>query len=162
MLMGMLASAGCGNKDTAGTGGTNTPATVASAGIEGEYIIVGGELWGEPTTKEELSKDSEAEKTIRITKGTIEMKLLGKEPEKLKYTIDATKSPAEIDIVMPGKGEKDMTSYGIYKVEGDTLTFFVWGAKEAKNRPKEFKTLKPGKDDKDQDGGMLFVVAKRK
>ena len=53
-------------------------------------------------------------------------------------------------------------SYGIYKLEGDLLTFFIMGAREAKDRPKEFKTKKFDKANPDQSGGIFMVVGKRK
>ncbi len=156
----MALSAGCGkNADpTSKDGGNNQPAS-----IEGEYVIVGGEMWGKAAGKDEIEKDSEAERTFKITNETIEIAIFGKDKEKLKYTVDATKSPAEMDIVMPGKGEKDKKSFGIYKLEGDTLTFFVMGAEEAKDRPKEFKTVDfTKKENEGKPGGAMMITAKKK
>ncbi len=158
LLLIVSLSVGCATKETA------TPATgaapVAPPSIEGEYVIIGGEFMGKAQTAEELAKDTKDDLSFKITKDTIEVKSGGK-AEQLKYTIDPSKSPGEIDIVMPQKGKKDEISYGIYKLEGDQLTFFVMGAREAKNRPKEFKTQKFDKAKPDQDLGF-FIVAKKK
>jgi uncharacterized protein (TIGR03067 family) len=170
LLLGLVlaVSAGCGGKKDDPKSGDPKAGPAAAAGIEGEWIVVGGEMFGEPATKQEIEKDSEADRTIRITKDTIEMKVFGDKTEKLKYTIDASKNPAHIDIVMPEKGKekKSETSYGIYKVEGGSLTFFPIGAMDAKNRPTEFKTLKPDPKSKgdgaDKPGGLMILTAKKK
>ena len=54
------------------------------------------------------------------------------------FTIDATKSPATIDM-KPGSGRyKDKTLLGIVKVDGDTLT--VAFAEPGKDRPATFES----------------------
>jgi uncharacterized protein (TIGR03067 family) len=55
-----------------------------------------------------------------------------------KGKIDATKKPAEIDIT-PKEGS---STKGIYKLEGDTLTFCF--AKPGNARPKEFASKEGG------------------
>lgn len=54
------------------------------------------------------------------------------------FSIDATKTPATIDL-QPGKGTYEgKTLPGIYKVEGDTLTIAF--AEPGKERPKAFES----------------------
>jgi uncharacterized protein (TIGR03067 family) len=43
-------------------------------------------------------------------------------PEEAKYTVDAKKDPPEIDITEAAKIGKVERMFGIYKIEGDTLT----------------------------------------
>lgn len=55
--------------------------------------------------------------------GTIIARKNGKEePGPSRFTHDAKKSPAEIDLTEGRPGAKEMTTKGIYKVEGETLT----------------------------------------
>jgi uncharacterized protein (TIGR03067 family) len=168
MALILAMSLGCGKKDStvsSGPGpGNSGGAGTTPVGIEGEYLVIGGEAFGEKMKEEEFGKD-EAEKTVKITKDTIQNNEKGK-LQSYKYTIDPSKSPAEIDITFPAKGKKPEISYGIYKLEGDTLTLFFMGSYEAKNRPKEFKTLKMDypvtKDTKEPVGGLIFIILKRK
>ena len=66
-------------------------------------------------------------------------------------TLDATKSPRQIDLT-PGEGPaKGKVAPGIYKLEGDTFT--VCYAFAADSRPGVFESKK--------DSGMLLIVARR-
>lgn len=163
MALILAVSAGCGSNNDHGSKSAPAPAFVPPVGIEGEYVLVGAEMWGKADTQKDIEEDSEADRTISITKDTIGMKLMGDKQHKVKYKIDPSKTPAEIDIIGKDKGQKDKTTYGIYKLEGDTLTFFVFGAEETKDRPKEFKTVDfTKKENEGKPGGALMVTARKK
>lgn len=163
---------GCGKKSGSdanpGPEPNATPSgqpSASSPGIEGTYLVVGVEMWGKKATDEETAKGSELDRTAKISKDQIQLNL-GKR-ETFKYKLDPTKSPAEIDLFFDEPAKKSQASYGIYKVEGDTLTLFVMGAVEPQFRPREFKTLDPfkkGKDDKEpakQVGGYMIMILKK-
>ena len=151
-------SLGCGKKAE-----PTATAPAAPISIEGEYMVVGAEMWGEKVPAEEIAKGPDAEKVFKFGKDTIDF-TMSKKPETGKYTIDPSKSPAEIDLSHVTKDGKTEKSYGIYKIEGDTLTFFLAGAKDPKNRPKEFKTVGFDKANptKEVDGGQFIVILKKK
>ncbi len=68
------------------------------------------------------------------------------------FTVDATKTPATIDL-MPGSGQYEGKRLpGIYKLEGDTLTI-AFAVPPAKERPKAFES-KAG-------SGVVLVVHKK-
>jgi uncharacterized protein (TIGR03067 family) len=67
------------------------------------------------------------------------------------FSVDASKTPATIDM-KPGSGQyKGKTLPGIYKLEGETLTIAF--AEPGKDRPTAFES-KPG-------GGVVLVVHKK-
>ena len=55
------------------------------------------------------------------------------------FKLDASKSPGWIDIIYPGR-DPEIRTYGIYTVNGDTLTISMSGGTNVKpeDRPKEF------------------------
>jgi len=150
-----FAAGGC-NKKPGATGG-------GPAGIEGKYIVTDFEMGGEKSKAEELSflfgKD-EAERTIIIANDTITFnRRKGGEDNVKKYKLDPSKTPAEIDFTYTESGGKPETAYGIYKIEGDTLTIALAGPNkdgksDPKDRPKEFKTKKEGED-------LMFTFKKK-
>ncbi|HEX3152579.1 MAG TPA: TIGR03067 domain-containing protein [Gemmataceae bacterium] len=76
--------------------------------------------------------------------GKLTIKEGKEEPEKLQYTVDSKKDPAEIDILEPvdnavGNGMKTHTIPGIYKLEGDTLIICI---SHKNDRPKTFTSTK--------------------
>ncbi len=70
------------------------------------------------------------------------------EPEAATYTIDASKTPHQIDITSQKDG-KEENVYGIYKVDGDTWKHSFSLAE----RPTEFKSK--------EGSGVHYVVFKR-
>lgn len=65
--------------------------------------------------------------------GTLTFTDRGKGGDPMRYTHDAKKSPAEFDVEVKTVG-KELSLKGIYKIEGDTLTFAM-----APERPKSFE-----------------------
>lgn len=113
---------GCGKKTGSDANPTPEPNTspdrqpsAGSTGIEGTYLVVGTELWGKKATDEEVAKDSELDRTVKISKDRIQLKLFKRET--VRYKLDPSKSPKEIDIFPDEPGEKSKASYGIYKFE---------------------------------------------
>ena len=79
----------------------------------------------------------------------------GKEDSfEVKY--DTTKSPAHFTTTEHKPDGKSDTSYGIYKIEGDTLTICMTQEDDSKeeDRPTEFKTTK--------DGNQILMTLKKK
>src|ERR1700739_1984563 len=88
----LMTSWGCGKKaPTTADSGPESKKDVAAApvGIEGDYVMVGGETMGDKSTPEDEAKMSESEKAVKISKDTITMMWFTKKPEALKYTLDA-------------------------------------------------------------------------
>jgi uncharacterized protein (TIGR03067 family) len=135
----MLALAtGCGK-----SGSTTAPAP--GSNIEGTYVIVGMEIFGEKIPDAEVNKDPESERTIKITADQmISSKTKGKE-EPASYKIDTSKTPMTIDVNPTKSSDKDEKMYGIVKLEGDTLTLCVTRSDKPEDRPKEFKSTKEEK-----------------
>ena len=83
-------------------GGQSPPAL---AGIEGTYLIVGIEMWGDKLGKKRTAKeaeDSELDRTVKINKDQIQFKLLKREI--VRYKLDPSKSPKEIDLFFEEPG----------------------------------------------------------
>jgi uncharacterized protein (TIGR03067 family) len=120
----------------------------------GVILAVGGVDAKDPPKKDAPSIEGEwdGEKAVRggmerpvpdggikvtFTKdGKLVVKEGNKDPETGTYTIDAKKSPAEIDLTPP---KEDGTRKGIFKIEGDTLTICL-ADKDAGDRPSKFES----------------------
>jgi uncharacterized protein (TIGR03067 family) len=129
---------GCGKKDTA-KGGYPTP--------EGTYLITSVEAEGEPLPEEFFSKAPEPERTIRFSGNKMTATKGGKD-DVIDVAYDTSKSPAHLTTTEKKPSGQTEKTYGIYKIEGDTLTICVTKGRESKeeDRPKEFKTAKGGKE----------------
>jgi uncharacterized protein (TIGR03067 family) len=94
--------------------------------LQGDWVVVSMERGG---TKLENTKDRKL--VVNADKWT------APGGGEFTFKIDATKSPKQLDLMLEKNG-KESTWQGIYKIEGDTLTFcrsFAAGGE----RPTEFK-----------------------
>ena len=139
---------GCGK-----SGGTTAPAA-PSLNIEGNYLIVGMEMFGEKLPDELVVKGPEAERTIKIS-GDKMIAIKGGKEDPATYKLDASKTPATIDMVGTKGSGKEEKMFGIVKLEGDTLTLCLAESEKAEDRPKEFKTTKEAKS-------MIMTLKKQK
>jgi uncharacterized protein (TIGR03067 family) len=114
--------------------------------LQGEWSMVSGEIDGQALpedavkTAKRISKDNET--TVSIN-GQVFMKA--------KYTVDSSKKPKAIDYEMTEGATKGKKQLGIYKFDGDTVTF-CFSAPD-KDRPADFTTA-PG-------SGRVLSVWKR-
>src|ERR1700690_3921899 len=99
-LLFALLVLGCGKKPGSDANPTPEPNPTpggqppsSSPGIEGTYLVVGGELWGKKAADEETAKRSDLDRTVKINKDRIQLKLLKRET--LRYKLDPSKSPKE-------------------------------------------------------------------
>jgi uncharacterized protein (TIGR03067 family) len=121
--------------------------------LDGTYLIVAMEVGGEKFPADLIDKAPEADRTVTIKGDKLIANKSGKE-DSITIKLDSSKTPAQITTTEMKNGKAE-TSYGIYKVDGDTLTIcMVEGGKEA-DRPKEFKTSKESKS-------ILMTLKKKK
>lgn len=100
--------------------------------VQGSWTIAEAELGGRPFPAE-VSKDM----TLVLAKGTYVLKTKGPE-DKGTATIDATKTPRQLDVIGTEGPNKGKTLLCIYELDGDTLK--VCYDLSGKARPTEFKS----------------------
>jgi len=111
--------------------------------LDGSYVVVAIEKGGEKIPREKLKDPAEENQTI-VIKGNKLIPTKNSTREPLELKLDPSKTPAEID-TKETKGDNPETSYGIYKLEGDTLIICIVQDCKPSDRPKEFKTSKDSK-----------------
>lgn len=153
LMMGMVLalSVGCGKKDSTGAGGGGG----GTASLEGTYLLVEMDFMGMKKTEADMKSKSDEDRTFVIKGNQIIAKKGGKD-DPATFTTDASKSPPQIDIVNKESG-KDEKMFGIYKLDGDTLTLCLVMSDKPEDRPKDFVIAK---DDKTL--GMMMVLKKKK
>lgn len=130
---------GCGKKDK--------PITT---GLEGGWTLVSIEHRGEKMTP---SADlPAAERRFQATTDKLVSSKGGKE-ETITYKLDTSKTPNEIDLTQTKGNGKTETLYGIFNLEGDTLTICAVPSNDPAKRPKEFTTT-------DDNGAMIMTLKK--
>ncbi|MFQ3592659.1 MAG: TIGR03067 domain-containing protein [Gemmataceae bacterium] len=102
--------------------------------------------------REGKKESADALKTMKVVQQGAEWKFyLGEDITLGRDTLYPEKSPKEIDSYYINGPARDKIAKGIYKIEGDTITYVH--ADPGKDRPKEFST-KP-------DSGLTLIVMKR-
>jgi len=113
--------------------------------ITGTFSVVLFEREGKKASPEEL-------KSMKVVQQGAEWKFYQGEDITLgRDTLNPDKSPKEIDSYYINGPARDKIAKGIYKIEGDTITYVH--ADPGKERPKEFAT-KP-------DSGLTLIVLKK-
>ncbi|HEY1186229.1 MAG TPA: TIGR03067 domain-containing protein [Gemmata sp.] len=130
---------GCGKKDSPAPGAPG--GAVAPASLEGGWKIVVMESAGEKN----MIPAGKATNKIRATATQLIATTAGGKDDPLNYKLDPSKTPHEIDLTETDEKGKRLALYGIYKLEGDTLTICVVESENPADRPKEFKTSKESK-----------------
>jgi uncharacterized protein (TIGR03067 family) len=107
--------------------------------LQGDWMMVSSETSGKK------APDNIVKISSVSIKGDQWLAKLGGRETKFTIKVDPTKSPRTIDFTGPSS-TGEVTSPGVYKLEGDSLTVCIAG--RGKDRPKEFKS---------EDGSMLLV-----
>ena len=120
---------------------------------EGAYLLVAVEMKGDKIPGDLLAKQPEASRTFTFVGDSLTV-VKNKKEQTLTIVVDASKIPAEISIRGKDAAGNDQATYGIYKIEGNTVTMCSVESNDPKDRPKEFKT---GKDSK----AVLLTLKKK-
>jgi uncharacterized protein (TIGR03067 family) len=106
--------------------------------IEGKWKATGAIARGKQVPQAEIDQ---AMVEVTFKAGKFAVTIGGKEVEAGTYKTDASKKPATIDMSISEGPDKGKVQVGIYKMEGDTLTFALSrGANQAAGkRPATFE-----------------------
>ncbi len=127
MFAALALASGCGRKAT-------------PPNLEGTWTLIHYEVSGDKVqTEADLAKLPAEERKIRITGDQLIATKRGKE-HPANYKLNTAKTPHQIDLIPVQPSDSNRTVYGIFKLEGDTLTICLAGAADAEERPKEFTT----------------------
>jgi len=105
--------------------------------IEGKYVIIGLEKEKQKITEADLKKVPNQDVLKVEIKGNKIIANFSGKPDEATLTLDASKKPMWLDIT--SKKDKPEVDYGIFKLDGDTLTICAAEKGVAKDRPTEFK-----------------------
>ena len=95
---------------------------------------------GQKLTENEVKQNfSETERKVVINGDRI-IRYLGGKEDIATIRVDPTRSPGEFEITSSAAGRENQTNYGIYKLEGDTLTL-CGSTGGSRDRPREFKAV---------------------
>ncbi len=115
--------------------------------LQGTWTVVLLEEKGKKAPEEitkELSAEIKGDKLAILEKGKV--------MEELRFKLDPTKKPSEVDFTYLTGEDKGKTELGIYEIAGDTVKFCINDS--GKPRPKTFSTSKEDE--------LNVVVIKRK
>jgi uncharacterized protein (TIGR03067 family) len=103
--------------------------------LEGNWTAIAGIIEGKKLPEDEVKK---AALIVNFTKdGKYTVISMGKKIESGTYKLDAKAKPATIDLTITEGKDKDKTQFGIYKLEGDQVSFAI-ASVDIKTRPTNF------------------------
>jgi uncharacterized protein (TIGR03067 family) len=114
--------------------------------LEGNWVATGWTQGGQALPGEVLES---IKWSVKGDKYTFEM---GDSTEEGSVKIDHAKKPATIDLAITSGADKGKDQVGIYKIDGDTVTF-CFARPGAKDRPTEFSST--------EDNGHILLTVKR-
>jgi uncharacterized protein (TIGR03067 family) len=112
------------------------------AAVEGELKLMQGEWTFTAKTNDGEEFPADVLKLVRLTIDGDMFRVTseGKVVQEGVVTVDAAHSPKAFDVTVTGGGDKGSKWVGVYKMDGETLTFCV--DPSGKKRPTEFKAEK--------------------
>src|SRR5262249_7188608 len=102
------------------------------------YLVIGQESRGVKIIEDMLKQLDDSKRSHMRIQGDQIIAIIGGQELPATLRLNPAKSPPEIDIV--SNANKKKVDYGIYKLDGDMLTFcLAVEGSELKDRPTEFK-----------------------